>query len=169
MKKLLATANSAGDLCALDPIGAPLTNVVLFEFKRGYGGSGKKKTKKKDKSREVGILPIIDNPPSQQTPPVLLQWFTKAERERADHKRLYTFIIFKRDRKIEVISMTRQTYDYIKHRLDVKYGIIGKEPKPLIDISCKGFSLVAMRLNDFFVWCNPGIFKGRILRRRKRG
>jgi hypothetical protein len=169
MKKQMTTADSAGDMCAMDPIGKPLTAVALFEFKRGYGGSGKKKGSKKKYSEEIEILPILDNPASQSKMPILLRWFYKAECERAAHKRLFTFIIFRRNRKVAIISMTRETFAVIKHRLYLRYDIIDIDPNPVVKLQYKKLELVLIRLDDFFKWCNPNIFKVRILRRRKRG
>lgn len=164
MKKLLATANSAGDMCALDPVGVPLTNVVLFEFKRGYGGSGKKKSKKKKYSEEIEVLTILDNPTSQIKQPILLEWFDKAERERAAHGRLFTFIVFQRNRKIPIITMTAETFGYFKYRLNLRYGIIDKDPNPIIEVK----NLVLIRLEDFFEWCIPELFMSRLIKRRKK-
>lgn len=48
-KKKQKTANSYGDMSFLDPIGEPLINFALFEFKRGYSSSKNLDAKKANK------------------------------------------------------------------------------------------------------------------------
>jgi hypothetical protein len=99
-KSFLPTANSYGDLGTDDPIGKPLTDLILFEFKKGY-------------SKEIQILSFLDLPKRrgaiEMKDPILLRWWKKAEEERQYAKRKFVNIIFRRDDK-EIVVMCSEGF-----------------------------------------------------------
>ena len=60
-----ATANAEGDICAIDPIGQPLIDLVAIELKKGYNS--------------WNIKSLLD---TNQKEPQLLQFISQCERER---------------------------------------------------------------------------------------
>jgi hypothetical protein len=162
MKIGVDTADSAGDMLSIDETGKPLTHKCLFEFKRGYGGVKRKKQKTRE-SAELHVLAMLDNPKMQETEPLLYQFWRKGEKERRQHKRQFTFIIFKRDRKDDVICMSQSTFDWMNNRLTKHWK------GTLIEIRYGRSHLILLRLDKWLRWCNPYIFKQqRIIKRRSK-
>ena len=168
MKKNECTALSAGDIGCIDPVGAKLIQSCLIEIKRGYSDRGKivksKKTGKQSVqiTKGINILSCLDKLKSQK-PPVLIEWWEKAEKERVEHKRKYSFIIFKRDRKEESIMFSENTYHILKKKnMNLKLNL------PMIYLRYEFHELMIVKLDDFLAWCNPSSFRQRrMIKRRK--
>ena len=153
MKKSECTAFSAGDIGCIDPEGIPLLESCLIEIKRGYN--------------KLDILSPLDKLVAQKTP-LLFEWWIKAEKEREQHKRYFTLIIFKRDRKRRCIVFDDKTMAF----LDRRNRIFKSKLKPTTNIIKIRYNLNRLNLltlNDFLDWCKPDAFKDvRILKRRKK-
>lgn len=132
----LKTADSYGDICTIDPIGKPLTDLILFELKKGY-------------SQEIQILSFLDLPEKRGAiklkKPVLLRWWEKAEEERNFAGREYSIIIFRRDDKNIMVMCNEHFMFHLR--------IIGKslERPPMIryDESIAAGGLCLFRYDDF--------------------
>ena len=84
------TAGGCGDICALDPIGEPLLDVMTIEVKRGYS--------------RFTIFDLIDRSPSVG-PQRWEQWIEQAERESQENGSFAWAIIFKRDFRQAMICL----------------------------------------------------------------
>jgi hypothetical protein len=166
MKKMLDTFDAAGDMMATAKYSKPFTKAAIWEFKRGYGGTGKKK--KRAPSDQVDPLSILDNPLDQKKPPVLIGWWEKLTDEKIAHGRRYAFLILKRDRKDKCIVMDDYTFQHIARR----NGPIGKKYF-FIFTGATQHHIVIIRLDEFLNWCHPqrtfveGWKPTRTIRRRK--
>ena len=161
MKKNQSTTCSAGDVACLNRLGEPLIRKCLIEIKRGYSDRGKivksKKTGKQSVqiTKGINILSCLDNLPTQKTP-VLIDWWEKAEKERQEHKRKYSFIIFKRDRKEESIVFAESTYHQLRKRnMNLKLNL------PMIYLRYELHELMIIKLDDFLAWASPSSFRQR--------
>jgi hypothetical protein len=163
MKRMMETMDAAGDMMSTAVYSKPYTKIAIWEFKRGYGGAGRKR--KPTPSNSLDLLAILDTPTSILHPPLLLKWWHKLTNERIVHKREHAFLVFKRDRREKCIVMSDYTFDFIKE----KNGYYGIGYKLLILTG--GPRLYIMNLNDFFRWCRPqrtfGDGTKRFIRRRK--
>ena len=159
MKQGKMTADSAGDMCAIDEIGKKLTAASIWEMKRGYSGKGKQK------NRTINLITILDKL-RQEKDPLLVDWFIKLRKEMREHDRETGFIIFKRDRKNACIAFTTKTFKYLKARNVKKYFF--PSFGPVATILCYKIDFVVMLLEDFLEWCEPETI-GRPIRRRMRG
>ena len=121
-----STANSAGDLNVLDPIGQPLIDLFVIEAKCGY-------------TKEIDVLAIID---SKKKNHVLFEWILKAEQEAAISDRKGAFLIFKRDRHQECIMMERDLFSKI-----ILY--CGNCPAEYLQIYT---DYIILSLDDFLSW-----------------
>lgn len=158
MKKGMMTADSAGDMCAIDESGKVLTAISIWEFKRGY-------TSKKQTNQSINLISILDKMHSEKDP-MIIKWFEKLQGELKDHKRKLGFIIFKRDRKNACIAFDLKTFKYLKSRNIKKcfYPPFG----PISIILCYKVEFVVFLLEDFLRWCEPESI-GRKIKRRMRG
>jgi len=98
----LATAYQYGDLCPTHPDAFPLFDLFLFELKRGY-------------TKEIEILGFVDKLKNRK-PPVVWEWWAKAEKERIQAKRDYTLLIIKRDHHRRIIVFNEELLDEIEER-----------------------------------------------------
>jgi hypothetical protein len=144
-RKGLETPNSYGDVCAIDPIGAPLIDLVSIELKRGYSG-------------QLTLQDLLD---SNQKEPLLLKFWKQAERDRLIGKRHWSWLIFQRDRRRACIMFNRSFWDFLvgytgnltyseSFRLLLKLGCVSEKIH---------YSLYIMRLAEFLHWVDPEIFK----------
>ena len=156
MKQGKMTSDSAGDICALHPSAKKLTEICIFELKRGYS--------QKNRSAGISILTIVDKLQKEKEP-VLLQWFEKLDKEMKQHKRQFGFIIFKRDRKNACITFTEKTFAHLKARNIKKYWYPPFGPTAIIDT--EHHTLRIMKLEDFLAWCEPETITRKIRRRQK--
>lgn len=144
-KKGLETPNSYGDVCAIDPIGIPLIDLVSIELKRGYSG-------------QLTIQDLLD---SNQKEPTLLKFWKQAERDRKIGKRQWSWLIFQRDRRQACIIFDRSFWNFlINYTGRLKYS---ESFRLLLKLGCvfekTHYSLYIMRLSEFLHWVDPEIFK----------
>ncbi len=92
-KKGQQTKNSHGDICALDPIGQPLIDLITFEVKRGY-------------SRDT-IADILDKPAKSRTR--YEEWIQQAFRSHKGAGSYSWALIIKRNRR-DVIVLLRSEF-----------------------------------------------------------
>jgi len=144
-KKGLKTPNSYGDVCAIDPSGDSLIDLISIELKRGYSG-------------QLTIQDLLD---SNQTEPLLLKFWRQAERDRLIGKRRWSWLIFQRDRRQACIVFNRSFWDFLlSYTGNLKYS---KSFRLLLKIDCISekihYNLYVMRLSEFLRWIDPEIFK----------
>lgn len=144
-KKGLETPNSYGDVCAIDPIGAPLIDLVSIELKRGYSG-------------QLTLQDLLD---SKQKEPLLLKFWKQAERDREIGKRRWSWLIFQRDRRQTCIMFNGAFRDFLfNYTGHLKYS---KSFRLLLTIHCVSkkvqYKLHMMRLVEFLDYIDPEIFK----------
>lgn len=151
-KSGLATPDSAGDMCALDPSGKPLTRISIWELKKGYSG--------KSPSTCVGVLNLIDGKKTKN-PPLLIKWIEKVEGEAKTHKRNLWFLIFERKRKKACICMRKETMEYLKNKNN------NQDFKSSCDLFFEKHSISITQLDHFLDWCAPETIKRFIKRRNK--
>lgn len=84
------TANSCGDIMALDPIGEPLLKLFCFELKRGYN--------------RATIADLLDAP-EKAAKQTYAKWFEQAEQSRKDSGALCWALIVQRDRREAIIYL----------------------------------------------------------------
>lgn len=123
MKKKLQTADSAGDIMAIDKIGKKFTKFFLIELKRGY-------------SSKLTILDIIDGPKKKS---IILEWWKKAEKERVDSKRKDIILIFKRDRKDPCVAITKKLFNILFKADKIDHIEILKKPYNIYIITLSNF------------------------------
>jgi len=148
-RKGLGTLGAAGDLMATDPIAEPLFAYWLAEAKRGYKLAG-------DNSAAINLLYWLDKQPSHK-PPLLFQWWLKAEQERRIHQRHEAVIMFRRTAKMPVIMMRAEHFGDMHHyngpfpgvTIDINYMVL--EPGVIV----KSHRLTFMLLEAFLDWCPP--------------
>lgn len=144
-KKGLETPNSYGDVCAIDPLGIPLMDLVSIELKRGY-------------SKQLTLQDLLD---SNQNEPLLLKFWKQAERDRVLGKRQWSWLIFQRDRRLACIIFNRSFWNFLvgytgnltyskSFRLLLKLGYVSEKIH---------YQLYIMRLSEFLHWVDPEIFK----------
>jgi hypothetical protein len=136
-KRKCSTANSAGDICALDHGGKPFTDHFLVELKIGYSKGG-----------GIDVLKLLDSANSKKGA-LLLQWWLKAKKEMKFARRKEIWIIFQRDRG-KPILMTRG--DFIK-MLDNRQGMGFPYSTVSTHISEAEFTFAV--LDDFLSWYSP--------------
>ena len=141
-KKGKSTANSQGDIKALDPIGQPFLDYFSVEIKRGY-------------SSDISVLSLMDGKGSKHA---LLEFWQQAERDRIASNRQEALLIFKRDRKNPCIIITQKLYRKISHYCntwDHEYHGVK------IVLNYKGYTtLVLLPLDPFLNWFNPEVVSG---------
>lgn len=156
MKQNIDTANSAGDLGFLHSEGKPFIDICLMEIKRGYN---KKKT---SPSAQLSILSLLDVPEGRKTKPVLFSWWDKAEQERKEHKRKYSLVIFRRDRRNACICMHKKTFTALEKRS--RKDFVFPQNGPWLHVQKDGHNLIIFLLEDFLKWCKPSMFFRKIKR-----
>jgi len=139
-----STANSCGDIGALDDIGKKLMDISVWELKKGYTG--------KKPSERVSILSFVDGLLNQKDP-ILEQWITKIKKERAVHERKLWFVVFQRDRKKPVICMSKKSFEYINARSKHKWT--WPPFGPTASVYTNTLNIRFMQFYDFLTWCKP--------------
>ena len=141
-RKGLETPNSYGDVTAIDPIGAPLIDLVSIELKRGYSG-------------QLTIQDLLD---SNQKEPLLLKFWKQAERDRLIGKRRWSWLIFQRDRRQACIIFNKSFWNFLAN-----YAGNSKSLRLLLKLGCVSekvyYNLYIIRLSEFLHWIDPEIFK----------
>lgn len=149
-KKGKQTKGQCGDICATDPVGAPLIDLVTFELKRGYS------------SRT--IADVLDVDAAIKTK--LQTWELFIAKAHRDHERAGSFawaIISRRDRRTTWIWMPRYlvtelralgaTYNTLFRMAQVK-GYVRRGG----DESALAIDVVGMGLADFLTTTPPAAF-----------
>jgi hypothetical protein len=138
------TYNQAGDLCATDPCAQFLFDFLLVECKRGYA--------KGKPSESINVLYWLDRP-SNTKPPLLAQWWEKADEERLRAGRSRAVLLFRRTGKRACIVLERDLMgdleDYIgqyKHHVIALY-------------MAEGPTLLICDLEKWLEWCQPEAIK----------
>lgn len=144
-KKGLETPNSYGDVCTIDPIGAPLMDLVSIELKRGYSG-------------QLTLQDLLD---SRQKEPLLLKFWRQAERDRSIGKKHWSWLIFQRDQMRACIVFNRSFWDFLLNYAGrLKYS---DDFRLMVKVGCmyekNHYNLYIMRLTEFLHWIDPEIFK----------
>ncbi len=130
------TANQEGDICATDPIGQPLIDIVTIELKCGYNS--------------WTIKELLD---SKKKETILQKFFTQCRREQEGRKCVGWWLITRQDRKAEMIFFNTKFFVWL-----VKRGIKIKR-KSHIRIWNEGRWVYCLRLEDFLNMVSPNIFK----------
>ena len=126
-----STANSVGDIMALDPIGQPLLDTFTIEVKRGY-------------SDELVLIDLIDKPNKKNNKIIL--WWDKLLLECRENS-TRPMLIFRRDRAQACVGL-----DY--SLLSILYDDVGGEVP--FNLSFSKIDLpVIMRLEEFLAWIPP--------------
>lgn len=133
-RKGLKTCNSSGDVCAIDPVGQPLLDLVTIEVKRGYNSSS--------------IQDLLDKGPkaAKQT---YQKWIETAVR---DHQRVGSFswmIITKRDQRLPLVIFPKELKDKLQ-MLDCPPSV-----KIYVDLGGVMILLYVMPLDDFLEEVRP--------------
>jgi len=119
MKHQATTADSAGDIMAISEGGKIFTRNFLVELKRGY-------------SKQISVLSFIDSLDKLKKKPILFDWWMKAEKERLQHKRKWSIIIFKKDRKQICVFLSQEVFNFfvkLKQKRQIKHLLITIDKK----------------------------------------
>lgn len=106
-KKGKRTTNHYGDICAVDPIGQPLIDLLVIEAKRGYN--------------RCTIADLLDKSEGAAIQ-TYEGWFTKAQSDCQASGSLSWILIHKRDRREPLVFMPRVVSDYLNMRVDEELG-----------------------------------------------
>ncbi|PNX50506.1 MAG: hypothetical protein BV456_06495 [Thermoplasmata archaeon M8B2D] len=147
-KKGKTTSNSYADVTSTHPYGNALLEKFVISIKRGYTA------KKNKKSLScLSILDMIDKPDKFKTKPLLVNWWEEINRDIENSKSPYKegLIICRRDRRLNLIIMSRKTFLEIRKQKPCIY--------PPYNSGCNlfafGIDVQIMLLNHFFYWCDP--------------
>lgn len=123
------TANQHGDICALDPVGQPLIDVLTIELKRGYN--------------RASIQDLVDKPmfAAKQT---YEQWMDQAVEAYLAAGSLSWMLVIRRDRREPVVIMpTWIAQDIGISKLPLTLWVLGE------------WTLGMLLLSDFFNMAKP--------------
>ena len=134
-RKNCATANSAGDVCALDAEGEPFIRQILIELKKGY-------------TKDIDVLKFIDALDGRKAC-LLWRWMDKAWGEAYDNKRREAWVIFQRDRS-KAMLMIRAGF-----LVNLDRGDQLSYPYSKIEIDWVGKRIAIVVLADFLGWYKP--------------
>ncbi len=145
-KKKLRTRNQHGDLCAIDPIGQPLLDLVTIEIKRGY-----------NKATVQDLLDATDHAAEQ----TYTEWFRKSEKSRKAAGSRYWLVIVRRNGREATVFMPELLWNELK-------GNERYPPVPSIiiqaEIGIREETIFGMRLDAFLKLVIPTDIK-RVLRK----
>lgn len=109
-KKGKSTANSEGDLCAIDPIGQPLMDRFVIELKKGYNRDS--------------LMDLVDSP-TDKLVGVYPKWIKKVKEQAEKHRKQWLLIV-KKDRRREIAIFDLSTSYHLnmyKHFFKVMHDI----------------------------------------------
>jgi len=132
------TANSTGDMCALDSSGEPFIQQVLVEMKKGYTRG----------SERIDVLKMVDALEGRKSC-LLQQWLDKAWLEMFGAKRREAWLIFQRD-MAKPMLMVRAGFI-----ADIEDGMKLGFPYPCIQVTTGEERWAIVCLRDFLNWFNP--------------
>jgi len=125
------TANSAGDIAAMDADAQELLKIFTFELKVGYSN--------------LDALSLID----QNSSSLLLDWFEQAEASRQSAGCFYWCLIWKKDRRTPVMMFPCEFLVFIKEHLTC----------PIQTILMPEHHVVIIPLAAFFESISPSMVK----------
>lgn len=128
-----STANSDGDITAIDPIGQPLLDIVTLELKRGY-------------SWAPALHELIDKPDGRAAK-LYKQWFKQARQSHEQAGSFAWMIIHKRDRCKAIVIMPRVFAAYISP--------LGGPSCFTVRVLGDGIAIEAYPLEDFINLVSP--------------
>ena len=133
------TPYSAGDVGLLHPKGRQFLDFFVVELKRGY-------------SKTIDVLSFVDWK-FKKNGPILQQWFEKSEEEKREVGRREVLVIFKRDRHMKCVMISKN--------LGAKIKKLTKSPipKPFMSININHQNFYVLRYNLFFQWMSPETVK----------
>lgn len=135
------TAFSSGDLSLLDPVGLPFAQLCAVEMKRGYTGA-------------TSVLSFIDG--SQLLRNIsIYKNFRKITNESKREGIKYPVLIFKRDRKKEVVVISEEFYNDIKEFRGGEYTPICVVIKNVPKFG----NLYLLPLKGFLAYAKPDVIK----------
>ena len=139
------TFGAHGDICAVDPCGLPLTNIITLELKNGYG--------------QWSLMDVIDRPPMRKGQKnrtlQTFEKFLKQVVEDAEAVNTYPVLITKKDKRQELIILP--------HTLLVKMKRHHFLAPPAAMVSIEGceqsmHKFDAIHFHSFLEWCSPNFF-----------
>lgn len=142
-RKGCATRNQHGDICAVDPVGQPLIDLVTFELKRGYN--------------RCTVADILDKP-DHAKPQVWEDWIDKASRTADAAGTGRWMIIAKRDAREIVVWMEEDTW----RRIEPKEVVV----EPLIVLEHAWGRFVGVTLGEMLLIPAKAFIRG--LRRKRK-
>jgi len=136
-KHNLQTAGGSGDIKAVHPSGFALTDWVTIELKRGY--------------KNWNIMEVLEKVKKHYR---IIEFHDQVKRDQEVSETPFITLITRKDGCKSLIFFPIDMYIKIKKKCKV--------PKRYIKIHLKKSfpdDLICMNLDDFFVWCNPSVFK----------
>lgn len=142
------TAGQHGDICATDPLGAPLIDFLTIEIKRGYSAES--------------VQALIDKPDNAAAG----QWdlFLDQVIESWEYAGSYTWaLIHRRDRREAMIWLPAHVVNAMR-----TYGGFATQPTPYVRMAVvvrrakynESLTIAGMRLKDFFTGVTPEQLRG---------
>lgn len=145
------TANQAGDVCAIDPIGQPLIDKVTFELKRGYS--------------HASLQDLIDRPVHAALQP-MEQWIAQATASATRASTPHWAIVHKRNVRNAIIifsgSMAPIFEDYDATKLTPRtfHAKLWVPLRPRKGDPMAYQQLFVLPLAEFFAVCRSDVFRG---------
>lgn len=137
-KKGAKTAYQYGDMTFIDPLGKPLVDFFMFEFKKGYN--------------DTNALDIID---SKQKEPLLIKFWNKAESDRKAAGRPWSILILKRDYMRSAVVIDRVLFAEFENYCGIwKEKFLTMTPDS-VHMDDTDNTLVIIRLDKFLDWLSP--------------
>lgn len=143
-KKGTATHGQYGDICATDPVGAPLLQLITFELKRGYN--------------KFTVADLFDKPEGAKQQ-LYEKWFAKAERDRKAAWSWDWVLVVKRDRRDPLLFVSDELLSFL-----AESDLTLEASVRLTNIE----SVSIVRLSEWFEKVNPEHVKG-VLKKLGRG
>jgi len=137
-RKSKKTPYDYGDISFAEPEAKPLIDFFLIENKSGYKDT-------------INVLDFVDAPNKH---PQLLKWWWKCEKEREACNRLWSIIIFRRNRKSKCIMVPDELFTDLENWL-------GGFLKNTIDIyyTDQKQDWVIVEFKEFLNWVTPATIK----------
>ncbi len=134
------TKGQHGDICASDPLGEPLIDLITMELKRGYS--------------KFSIADLVDKPGKalQQYE----KWFAQVQESHEQAGSFTWMIITRRDHRHGLVFFPKLLWDQLA--LVSKIGL-AYETTGVITFECKSFCVVGMKLQTFLDFVTPDNIK----------
>ena len=141
------TGGAYGDITAIDPSGAPLTETCVIELKKGYGA-------------DFDPLWMVDRLPNTK-PTVLESILLKLQQEAKDADRPHHLLIFKRDRREAMIAVPNSfldSYWYYDSICEQGHKLTDLAPQLTVCTHSLGMQYNFYHLAKFFDTADPSFF-----------